>query len=211
MTRDEISKRIRNNLNDAGITYYSEEDVNDAIQDGYDEVAVYCECIEKNVELPFKNDTTFYDFSEMIPDYYRVTRIYSGVTSRWLDVNLERENLAYASDWLTANGSADSFIIKGPKYIGITNKQPQAVGSFKVWYKAQADILSNNSVPKINMKFQILLEHYGTADMLEQNQEFSKSQLYWAQYNKMLEDYRQKIQLLAKTDHIFARNQIVWR
>lgn len=205
MTRDQIASKIRHNLNDAGVTYYSVADVNDSIQDGYDEVVVYCECIEKSAIVDFKSDTTYYNLSTLIPDYYRPIRIYSYNINRFMELNLELENSGYSLDWELTNGSARDYIIKGPKYIGISNRISNATGSFKIWYKAQANVLTGNDIPRINVKFQLLLENYGTADLLEQNQEYTKAQIYWSQYNKQLEDYRYKIQLLSKTDRIFAR------
>lgn len=205
MTRDQIAVKIRQNLNDNGVTYYSMTDINDSIQDGYEEIVIYCECIEKAVTLDFKSNTTYYDMWSLIPDYFRVIRIFSYATNRFLEANLELENSGYSLDWELTNGSFQDFIIKGPKYIGISSRSSNATGSFKIWYKAQANKLSGNDIPKINAKFQMMLENYGTADLLEQNQEFSKASIYWSQYNKQLEDYRNKIQLLSRTDRIFAR------
>jgi len=205
VNRDQIAAKIRHNLNDMGVSYYSGTDVNDSIQDGYDEVAVYCECIEKTAQLNFQNDITYYDLSVLIPDYYRTVRIFSYNINQFLELNLERENFGYSDDWELSQGSARDYLIKGPKYIGISNRSSNSTGNFKIWYKAQAEILKGTSTPRIDSKFQLLLENYGTADLLEQNQEFTKANVYWSQYNKGLEDYRFKIQLLSKSDRVFTR------
>lgn len=205
MTRDQIAQKIRRNINDAGITYYSADDINESIQDGYDEIAIYCECIEKTVSLPFQSNVTYYDMFTLVPDYYRSIRIYSNQINQFLAVNLERQNLGYSSDWELNSGSARDYMIKGPRYIGITNRSSNSVGSFKMWYKAKANTLTGNDTPRINVNFQIMLENYGTADLLEQNQEYTKAEICWAQYNKQLEDYRMKIQLLSKSDLVFSR------
>ena len=65
--------------------------------------------------------------------------------------------------------------------------------------------MAGTDTPKIDVKFQLMLENYGTADLLEQNQEYTKSSIYWAQYDKQLEDYRYKIQLLSKSDRMMVR------
>ena len=206
MNRDQLAQKIRNNLNDAGVTYYSAADLNESIQDGYDEVAVYCECIERTATLNFQSDITYYDFSTLIPDYYRLVRLYSHATNRFLGVNLERENFGYSSDWELNQGAHQDFIIKGPKLVGISGRKTNAVGNFKVWYKAQANILGSRDVPRIDVRYHLMLENYGTADLLEQNQEYTKASTYWAQYNKQLEDYRFKLQLLSKADRISWRD-----
>lgn len=206
MTRDQIAQKIRRDLNDLGVTYYNATDINDSIQDGYDEVAVYCECIERSAILNFKDNTTYYDMSVLLPDYYRTVRIYSYLTKRFLHVNLERENFAGSWDWEVNQGTHYDFLIKGPKYIGISLRKTNAEGNFKIWYKAQANVLGPSDVPRIDNKFQLMLENYGIADLLEQNQEYTKANTYWTQYNKQLEDYRHKIQLLSQSDRLIWRD-----
>ena len=213
MTRGQIGTKIRDNLDDAGITYYSSLDITDSIQDGYDEVAVYSECIEKWVALPQIINTTYYDFSELIPDYYRVIDIYGFEFKNVLDPVNDRDLLSYRIDWELYSGGSREFMVLGPKYIGI-NGRKSVVGSnntFRIYYKAQANILvSDSETPRINNDYQILLEWYGTADLLEQNQEYTKANGYWVQYNDMLEKYRYKIQLLSKSDRIFNREGYVY-
>src|SRR6187401_1795346 len=106
MNRITIANKIRNNLNDAGVTYYSLSDIAESIQDGYDEVVVYCECIEKVVNIKQLVNTTYYNMRLLVPDYYRVIRIWSSRINAMLNITSDRENLYYRQDWELANQSS---------------------------------------------------------------------------------------------------------
>lgn len=207
MTRDEIAGKIRRNLNDAGITYYSAEDINDSIQDGYDEIAVYSECIEKRVELSFLANRTYINIRNLVPDYFRPIYIYSDSNGRYLDLVDDRDLLSYRQNWEMIMGSISEYMILDSNQLGFSGRLNSVTSrdTFKLFYKATANILTSTAVPQINTNYQQLLIDYGTADLLEQNQEFQKATRKWMSYETMLEDYRTKIQLLAKSDRVFTR------
>ena len=203
MTQGEVALRIKHNLDDSGI-YYNESDITESIQDGYDEIAVYTEFIEKQTEITLQPDTTYYDMQSLIPDYYRIIRMYLTESKRFLEPVIEIYNSWDRNDWELAYHGENNFTLSGPFYIGIWGRSGTSQQA-KIWYKAQAPKLQTNSTILINRNYINLLENYATADLLEQNEEFQKAQQYWQFYEKDLEDYRKKIQLLAKTDRIFAR------
>ena len=206
MTRDQIAHKVSRNLHDAGVTYYSAYDLNNSIQDAYDEIVVYSECIEKRIDIPYKSNTTYYQVGVELPaDYYRVIKILNNEQNRWLSGSSDREQLNYSGDWETVNSTAYEFTILGHDRIGLNGRSSNATGTFKLLYKAQAPTLQGDTVLLINSSYILLPELYATADLLEQNQEFTKAQIYWNQYDPMLEKYREKIQVLAKPDRVFNR------
>lgn len=205
MTRDQIAGKVRENLSDLGITYYSVSDINESIQDAYEEVVVYCECIEKETDIEYRNDTTYYDLSALVPDYYRPLRIFNTSENFQLRFGTDREQDSWNTIWEISSRTARDAVILGPRYIGFNGRAAEATGKFHLNYKAQAPVLSGNSVILINAAYLLLLENYATADLLEQNQEYIKAQIYWNQYDEMIEIYRSKIMLLSKTDRRFAR------
>jgi hypothetical protein len=206
MTRDQAASKIRRNLNDLGITYYSENDLNESIQDGYDEIVVFCECIEARYDVPFVNNTTYYNLRNTVPNYYRIIKIRDIDKNRFLDPASARGENFYRDDWEIVNSDPREFVIAGPDYVGMSGRSSVATGSFTVFYKATAETLGPNSVLRISDKFINLIIDYCTADLLEQNEEYQKAARYWDKYEPALEDYRRKIQLLANSDREFTRS-----
>ena len=207
MTRKQIFDRVARNLNELGLVYYTPTDIIESIQDGYDEVAVYSECIERTWALLLRPNTTYYDMFTEIPDYYRLIRAYNPKINGTLVVYSDRQELQLRQDWELGTSTPRDVMILGPRYLGIAGRiTVDSDIEVKLWYKAQANQLANDAdIPRINTKYQVLLEHYATADLLEQNQEFVKAETYWAQYEKKLNEYRFKIQLLSKADRVFSR------
>lgn len=207
MTRDQIATKVRDNLNDNGITYYSVTDINDSIQDAYDEVVVYCECIEKEATLNFVANNTYIDIKSLIGDYYRPIFIYNQGTKLFLDFTHDRNLVSYRADWEYYVGSIRDFAILDSTKLGFSGRLGTITANdkFKLYYKASANTLNGDSHLQISDAYIKLIENYATADLLEQNQEYIKAQTYWAEYDVDLEQYREKIQLLAKSDRMFTR------
>jgi hypothetical protein len=203
VTRDEIHAKIRHNLDDEGVVYYNHDDIDRAIQDAYDEVVCYCECLDAEIDLPFLPDTTYYDMRALVPDYLRTTRVYDLERKRQLFGSSDRRELYYRANWETITQAPTDFIINGPSYLGFNGRI--GTGKFRLNYKAQAPLLEADSVLKINSAYLLLIENYATADLLEQNQEYVKASKYWGQYDPMLEKYRSKIQQLSRADRLYVR------
>lgn len=48
-TFSEIKDNVRSNLDDAGVTFYSDDALTESLQDGYDDIAVVCQNIIRKV------------------------------------------------------------------------------------------------------------------------------------------------------------------
>jgi hypothetical protein len=212
VTRAQLVVKIRENLNDhfTSTTYYNVDDLNDSIQDGYDEVVAVSECYERVIDVPvgMLNAQPWVNFRGIIPDYYRIVAILNRNTREFLCADGDREEECYKADWqLTSTGRVQNYVINGTEWIALPNwYSDSSYKDLRVFYKALAPKpIDDNHVFKILTEYQKLLENYSTADLLEQNQEFVKAQNYWAVYEPMLEEYRRKILLLSKSDRIFTR------
>jgi len=211
MTRSQLATKIHMNLDDLGVSFNSVEDINESIQDGYDEIVVYTECIEKRTSLVYLADTTYYDFNQLIPDYYRLLFIHDKTRNWFMTPVMEHDTESGFLGWEISTGTVREYMILGPKYVGLSPRSSNVSGDFIVHYKATAPKLVDNSILRINSAYIQLPELFTIAEMLEMNQEFSKAQRYWVEYEKMLEEYRWKVQLWSQADRVFERTQIIYR
>ena len=217
MTRAQIKAKIRYNLNDAGITYYSDVDLNDSIQDGYDEIVCVSECIEKFIDISadvlldqtIGNGRPWVKVNELIPDYYRIIGILNRSTRMFIDANISRNEDHFRFDWQIHNNSnIYSYVINGPQWLAFPNNNFNANSGimFRIFYKAIAPIVQSDTEHfKILNDYSRLIELYSTADLLEQNQEYTKATNQWVNYELLLTKYSYKIQLLSKADRTFTR------
>jgi len=207
MTRDDIAARVRFNLDDSGITFYSADDINDSIQDGYNEVVALSRTIEATQTISFTSNLTYYKFGTIISDYIHVVAIFNNNTNTWLDyisLKLLQEGNAR---WETTEGQPKFFTVFEDRYIALYPKQSTASGNMLVLYKGTANTLLAATEPTIPDSHQIILEQYSTGDLLEQAEEFKKAQEWQDEYFKQTKELMQQMFERNNTDRI-ARLQI---
>lgn len=203
MTFGQIKARVAGNLADANTTFYSEEDLIDSLQDGYDDIAFQAKCIiKKAIDIPFRV-SPYYDFSLYIPDFLQLTAIFNNNTNCFLDDNLSlRDFDKLRSDWELWVGTPQWWCpadlrmnVILPFYSTIPSQ------SMDVYYNAMAPVITDDSeTPLIAGDMQKLLEWYCTGDLLEQAEEFTKASAYFSQYNSVLAEYKERCQLAARRD-----------
>ncbi len=135
MTRKAIRDQVRANLGDAGITFYQDQDINNSLQDAYDDIAVKCQCIIKSVTLNFIPLVNYYDFltgnrtpagvyrNQPVPDYLGTIGIFSNTTNLWLrdDLNI-RDYDKIRIDWELWQGQSQYWTPHSLKYIAVVPK-----------------------------------------------------------------------------------------
>lgn len=185
MTRDDIATRIRFNLNDAGITFYSANDVNNSIQDGYDEVVAIAQPIELLSVLNWTGELVYYNFSNLISRYLRPIAIFDNRSNRWL----ENKGLPFLQsqriDFESVSGPPFWYHVLDFNYTVFNPRYQDTSGTFDVLFKAAANTLIGSDVPSLPNSLVRILELYGTADLLEQNEEYEKAERYWYGSSKL--------------------------
>lgn len=203
MTRDEIAVNVRINLNDLGVTFYSDDDVNDSLQDGYDDIAVFTGCIQKQTNLTQTNDTTYYDMISSISDFFAIVAAYNNTSNRWIYFNpLKSFDLIRIDFELWAGIQPEYGAISNFRYVLFLPRLASASGTITVWYRATAPTLAGSDTPLIHSDEQSLLELYATADLLDQAEEYKKADAYWVPYFEGLIKYKKRIGSLALSDYL---------
>jgi hypothetical protein len=226
-TRGQIKTTIRQNLDDNGVTFYSDDDLNESFQDAYDDIAIISQCICKNVTLTWIGQLSYYDFVNDfgVSDYLATTAIFNYTTNRWLRDDLTiRDFDRIRRDWELWEGTPQFWASSDPNHIAIAPKYQNApgapgafslisfssafdigtlgsLGTFKLIYWAQAPVLVSDLNTLLTASdVQNLFEFYVTADMLEQAEEFSKAGEYWEKYYNSLQEYSVRVKRINKSD-----------
>ncbi|MGH7239766.1 MAG: hypothetical protein ACREHG_06825 [Candidatus Saccharimonadales bacterium] len=203
MTRKAIRSDIRDNLNDAGITYYSDSDINDAIQDAYNEIVSRTFCFVKSLDVDW-DSKIYWDFinDADATDYMGTVAIFNTNTNLWLRDDLSlRDFDRIRKNWETWIGAPQFWAPHSLKYVAIAPYYTSPSGTFKLVYWALPPTLAGDSdSPLIATDMQSLFEYYCTADLLETAQEITKATIYWAKYEKDIPKYKARCINMAKTD-----------
>ncbi len=203
-TRAQLRSSVRANLADAGITFYDDTMINDALQDAYDDVATRCRPIVKSASIAQQAGTPYYDLSNLgISDYLGTIAIFNPSSNLWLrDDATHRDLDRIRRDWETGwTGTPQMWCPHSLKYIIIVpNLAVVTTETLTVWYWALAPTMAESTTPLVATDMQNLLEHFATADLIETAEEFKKALFYWGLYNEDVNPYRYRCQNLAASD-----------
>ena len=204
MTRLQLATNVRSNLNDAGITFYDTDTINQSLQDAYNEVAAKCRCITKSAVVQQIAYTPYYDFlGGGVTDYLGTIAIFNQDTQFWLrdDVSI-RDFDRIRRDWEQWTGEPQFWAPHSQQYVAICPVLAAVivnVNQFTLWYWAQApSFAGDSSVPLVATDMQPLLEWYATGDLLEDAQEVSKADTFWEKWEVDKEKYKMRCINLAK-------------
>lgn len=212
----QIRGRVQTNLNDAIGTFFDNATVNQAIQDGYDEVIIDTQCAEATASVPFTPNTIYYDlYNGIIPSnqlFWRICRIFNQNTNRWMPCVDSRVLDKFRFDWEASVGTPWFGYIVNYQYLGFfPHFSSGATKSFDVLYKIGKDNLTvDQQIPQIPNQFSRILESYATADLLEIYREFTKAQEYWDDYGKLKQKLKDYMPSRSLPDKLWQLNDLDW-
>lgn len=183
MTSASVITRIKQELDDQGI-FYTDTDIYDSLQDGYHDIALTAECIEKIVSFPTPT-TPYYRISDQVPDYYRPFAIYDPNQKLFLTPTSVRNLDLMDDEWETRTGTVQYFVPIDFHYLAFYPTQsvspPQEMYLF---YFAQAPDFTSSNTLAIPSNCQSVIEDYVINDLLDQSLEFNKSQIHYQHYQE---------------------------
>ena len=185
MTEAEVTRRVRANLDDAAITFYTQTDISDSLRDAYYYSSIFANTIEKTATITLIPYTPYYNLSVLIPDHFAITGVYDISRSRFLSYLGRRELSQMRSDYECWKGPPEFFNIHSQTYLFIGPQPFNGSPKLKLFYRAFDD-----STPAANYRLPVegedCLEYYATADLLEQAQEWTKAQYFWDKFHSQL-------------------------
>lgn len=228
-TRAQIKADVQSNLTDLNLNYFSEADLNDSIQDAYDDIVILTQCIQKKITLDWISNLSYYNFNNLgVIDYMGTIAVFNNVTNLWLRDDLSLKDFdRIRRDWELWIGTPIFWAPSDPKHIAISAKYllpastggaffggafyggafftgsstTVTLGTFILYYWAQAPVLASDSDTfLIASDMDQLLTQYVTADLLEQAQEYTKADGYWKSYFNNIDSYADRVKRNVKAD-----------
>ncbi len=192
-------------LEDEGFIHFTNEDLWDSCQDGYDLIALQTQCIELSGAVDIVAGQTYYNLSTLLSGYYRVYAIYNQNTKKWLVPHAYRELVGHGLNWEFQHGATFEWSPCGWDQIAVYRKSEVAItAGFLVFYKAQADVLTGSSVPNFPPELHIGLVEYIVGDLLDQDLEFQKSMLHYEKFTEYLRQIKKVVDSRSTPDRILG-------
>lgn len=202
MTYEEIKANIRDNLEDTGIKFYTEDDLIVAIEDAESDIAFLSRNLIRKVNVDFR-PTPYYNFKELgVLDWLCTIAIFDNVRNRWLLDNLTYRDLdKLRDDWELWVGSPSNWCPVSLDITAIVPYQSNPTGNFTLYYAAAAcDSPQDDDSPLIATSFQSMIENHATSSLLEQQEEFTKAGEYFEEFFNAILEYQDRVKNQARRD-----------
>lgn len=190
MTRTQIMERASHALEDEGLTHFTDTDLSDSIQDGYELVSLLCETIEKvqQVTIPIGSQTV--DMTTLVSDYYRPIVIYSETNRRWLNVRTFAMIKSYGERWSNDTGNIRDWCPLGDRHL-LFYPSPLAEQTLQLFYRAEPATLTDS--PEWFEDCHKVLEYYICMDLLDQDLRYIESQKYFQLFMQEVDEIRLRL------------------
>ncbi len=204
--RDSILENLQGST--AASNYYQVADINDSIQDAYNEVVAKTRCIVKKVTCNWASSKNYYDpiVDLGISDFLGVIGLFDHNSNLWLrdDVSMRDFN-RIRRDWEVWSGYSQFWAPHSQQRFAVCPALAVGVGTFDFWYYAIAPTLTDDTTATLlPSDMDILLTDYATFDLLESAQEITKAASYMARYEN-------KKVILQERAHNLAAQQLLLR
>lgn len=195
MTFGEAQTKTRRRLNESSTVFFSDQDIKDALNEGYAEMADASEFYERQAMVPMIEGHTYYDLSLGLPDtFLSPRRAYNPTTAKWLTPTDPRD-LDYHryTQWELMTGEPDMYLMRGNWWFGVSPKPSRDSVGMRLYYTAIPEPLSaTTDEPLFPQEFHDGTVAFALSDLLAQMKETEKALKYWQiykQYETALVDY----------------------
>lgn len=181
MTSASVLSRIKQELDDQGV-FYTDADLYDSLQDGYSEVVLRANVIEKIVSVAFPT-TVYWKVTDYVPDFYRLFAIFDPNQKLFLTPISIKSIDSVDDEWETSTGTPQWVIPIDFNYLAFYPTYA-AVPTYNMYlfYFAQAPEFTSSTTLSIPSNCQSVLEDYVVNDLLDQSLEFGKSKIFYNNY-----------------------------
>lgn len=204
LLKSDIIDRVRTNLDDEGVgTYFSDEDINDALVDIYDDIVCQSLPFEKSVSINYTENKVFYNLYNSVTDYIFPIAIYDNNASNWVKQRTVRYLEGQNSRWKESTGNPQHFTVIDYRYIAFYPHPATTAGSFTLYYKyrvAEPDLADTINISKHN---DTMLIDGITSELLAQEHEFTKARGYYQDYIKSVIQERTLTEGRISPDRLF--------
>ncbi len=199
----ELATDIRANLNDQNITFFTAQNIYDAMQDAYSLSVWLTKSIEKSLTLT-QRFTLYWDFPQIIPDFLSLVGIFSLTKKQWLEPKWPKEMLEMRQDWERWRGTP-IWMVQGDSRRTALVPWPSADNSTQqliVVYRAIAPIIQSAALPKLPLTRHNMIEHYATGQLMAMAKEFKQANFWYKQFFDAVSSAKKLVKDKTSADRI---------
>jgi hypothetical protein len=180
--RAEVFTRLRESS--ASPVYWTEEDVDESINEGYGEISDSSEWYERVKVVDILKDRPYYDVYAVLDRcFLRIDVAYDTVTSRWLTHSHVRGLDDSDRRWETRIAEPDRLIFRGIRWLSYWPYKGAATGSIRQYFVSIPPVLcEDDDTPGFPEQFHYGLVEYALYDLFTQDSEVDLTLASWEAY-----------------------------
>lgn len=194
--RNEVQTRLAEDTTNP--VFWSDADVDEAINDGYEEMSDVAEWYERGANIPLLSQVRYYDLRTALggDTFLSPRRCFNPLTNWWLKPSEPRDmDFHTYRRWEINLGMPQKIFMRGLFYLGIFPLQNGDTGLMRFYYTAMPPALVNDSdEPGFPSEFQRGLVQYALFDLYAQDRETQKAMIHWQQYIEIEQQFVDYVQ-----------------
>lgn len=208
MNFSQMKSSLRQKLNESGSTFYSDEDVADAINEAYAEVSDATEFYERQATIQLLTGRTYYDLTTLLDSdtFLSPRRAFNPATNRWFQPTDYRDLDTHTYvQWELTEAAPRDYFLRGNWWFGVWPKSNDDTSYHaRLYYTAIAPpLVEDTDVPQFPVQWHAGIVEIAFSDLLTQERETEKALDHWKiamTYIDQLADYAGHRQDTARQD-----------
>lgn len=202
MTFTEIATEIRKNLNDQGITFFTDLNIYDAMQDAYSLSVWLTKSIETTRQIT-QRLTLYYDFPSIFSDFLSLAGVYSLTKKLWLEPKWPKEMLEMRQDWERWRGTPQ-YLVQGDSRRTALSPWPAATstGQLVVLFRSKAPTIINTDIPQLPVTKHLIIEWYATGQLFAMAKDFRQSVIWYTKFFNAISSTKKLVRDKTSADRI---------
>lgn len=199
--KTEVFRRL--NESSSSPTYWTEADVEDALNEGYEEISDASEWYERSASISKLKNRTYYDLqTNLIDTFLAPRRCFNPQTNQWLDpISVRTLDFKTYRQWELNPGEPQKMFMRGLWWLGTYPKSGADSGTLQLYYTALPTAMSaDGDEPAFPQEFHMGLVSYALYELRYQERETGIALKHFAEYQSYESGLRGYVQQRTSLD-----------
>lgn len=210
MTLDEMRTEVATRLNEdiTALKYWTLQDIDNALNAGYENISDASEWYEVLLALPLSSRRGYYDLRGFPITVLSVRHAYNMQTQRWMTPTSVRDLDKVYRQWEHVQGASDRYFIRGLNLLGVWPRSPQDSGQIRLGVTSFPPRLVNTyDVPGFDSDFHWGLVDYAVYELKSDDREKDVALGFYAKYLETEMKLKERVRTRQSLDKLHSLGQ----
>lgn len=199
MNLGEMRSRVLTIAREEADTYWSADDVDEAVNDGLVELADLSEFYEVVFSVPLLGDRIYYDLRAHLPSgeqFLSPRRIHNLTTNEWLEWrNTRWLDMRFYRRWQQVRSAPNYAFMHGLHWLGVHGSASGDTGKLRSSAIAiPAPLVYDSDTPRFPAQFHLAAVEYAVHDLYIQDNEIDLALQHWKEFVSLAQDFVQDVE-----------------